>query len=51
MQPPCEHEVALLLSAATYLAYANDRIAFEADGAEVIVSRTPILGQEDLDLM
>ncbi|MBJ8339449.1 hypothetical protein JGU71_11175 [Antrihabitans sp. YC3-6] len=43
-------DVALLLSTATYLAYANDRIAFEADGAEVIVSHTPVLGQEDLDL-
>ncbi|MDX1888026.1 N,N-dimethylformamidase beta subunit family domain-containing protein [Mycolicibacterium sp. 050158] len=43
-------EVALLLPTATYLAYANDRTAFEADGAEVIVSHTPILNQNDVDL-
>ncbi|WP_314094610.1 N,N-dimethylformamidase beta subunit family domain-containing protein [Microbacterium foliorum] len=42
--------VALLFSTATYLAYGNDRIAFEADGAEVIVGHTPIIDPEDLTL-
>lgn len=45
-----KNDVAVLFSTATYLAYANDRIAFEADGAEIIVSRTPILDREDLTL-
>jgi len=42
--------VAVLFSTATYLAYGNDRIAFEADGAEVIVGHTPIIDPEDLTL-
>jgi N,N-dimethylformamidase len=45
-----KNDVAVLLPTATYLAYANDRIAFEADGAEVIVSHTPIIHEEDLTL-
>lgn len=45
-----KREVAVLFSTATYLAYANDRIAFEANGAEIIVSRTPIIDQQDLTL-
>lgn len=45
-----KREVAVLFSTATYLAYANDRIAFEADGAEIIVSRTPIIDPQDLTL-
>jgi N,N-dimethylformamidase len=43
-------EIAVLFSTATYLAYANDRIAFEANGAEIIVSRTPIIDRADLTL-
>jgi N,N-dimethylformamidase len=43
-------EIAVLFSTATYLAYANDRIAFEANGAEIIVSRTPIIDPADLTL-
>lgn len=42
--------VAVLFATATYLAYGNDRIAFEADGAEVIVGHTPIIDLEDLTL-
>lgn len=45
-----KREVAVLFSTATYLAYANDRIAFEANGAEIIVSRTPIIDRQDLTL-
>lgn len=45
-----KNKVAVLFSTATYLAYANDRIAFEANGAEIIVSRTPIIDQADLTL-
>ncbi len=43
-------DIAVLFSTATYLAYANDRIAFEANGAEIIVSRTPIIDRADLTL-
>lgn len=43
-------DVAVLFATATYLAYGNDRIAFEADGAEVIVGHTPIIDMEDLTL-
>ena len=42
--------VAVLFATATYLAYGNDRIAFEADGAEVIVGHTPIIDLSDLTL-
>lgn len=45
-----KREVAVLFSTATYLAYANDRIAFEANGAEIIASRTPIIDRQDLTL-
>jgi N,N-dimethylformamidase len=45
-----KRNVAVLFSTATYLAYANDRIAFEANGAEIIVSRTPIIDRADLTL-
>ncbi|MEO7122088.1 MAG: N,N-dimethylformamidase beta subunit family domain-containing protein, partial [Lacisediminihabitans sp.] len=43
-------DVAVLFATATYLAYGNDRIAFEADGAEVIVGHTPIIDLSDLTL-
>lgn len=42
--------VAVLFATATYVAYGNDRIAFEADGAEVIVGHTPIIDLSDLTL-
>ncbi len=45
-----KRSVAVLFATATYLAYGNDRIAFEADGAEVIVGHTPIIDPEDLTL-
>lgn len=43
-------DVAVLFATATYLAYGNDRIAFEADGAEIIVGHTPIIDPSDLTL-
>lgn len=43
-------QIAVLFSTATYLAYSNDRIAFEANGAEIITSRTPIIDRMDLVL-
>lgn len=43
-------DVAVLFATATYLAYGNDRIAFEADGAEIIVGHTPIIDPADLTL-
>lgn len=45
-----KNRVAVLFSTATYLAYSNDRIAFEADQAEIIVSHTPIVDRLDLAL-
>ena len=45
-----KNKVAVLFATATYLAYGNDRIAFEADGAEVIVGHTPIIDLSDLTL-
>jgi N,N-dimethylformamidase len=45
-----KRDVAVLFATATYLAYGNDRIAFEADGAEVIVGHTPIIDLSDLTL-
>ena len=48
MPGEAKKDVALLLSTATYLAYANDHVPFEADGAELIVGHTPILHREDL---
>ena len=43
-------DVAVLFPTATYLAYANDRIAFEADGMEMLLGHTPIVHKEDLVL-
>ena len=39
-----------MFATATFLAYGDDRIAYEADGAEVIIGRTPIIDLEDLTL-
>jgi N,N-dimethylformamidase len=43
-------DVAVLFPTGTYLAYANDRIAFEADSMEMLLGHTPIVHSEDLDL-
>ena len=43
-------DVAVLFPTGTYLAYANDRIAFEADSMEMLLGHTPIVHAEDLDL-
>lgn len=43
-------DVAVLFPTATYLAYANDRIAFEADSMEMLLGHTPIVHAEDLVL-
>ena len=40
----------MLFPTGTYLAYANDRIAFEADSMEMLLGHTPIVHSEDLDL-
>ncbi|WP_082592813.1 N,N-dimethylformamidase beta subunit family domain-containing protein [Phycicoccus sp. Soil803] len=41
-------DVAVLFPTGSYLAYANDRIAFEADGMEMLLGHTPIVHSEDL---
>ncbi len=43
-------EIGILFSTATYLAYSNDRIAFEANGAENLVGHTPIVHPIDLTM-
>jgi N,N-dimethylformamidase len=45
-----KNDVALLFPTGTYLAYANDRIAFEADSMEMLLGHTPIVHAEDLVL-
>lgn len=42
-----KNRVAVLFSTATYLAYANDRVAFEASEAEIIVGHPPIMDPLD----
>lgn len=43
-------DVAVLFPTGTYLAYANDRIAFEADSMEMLLGHTPVVHAEDLVL-
>ncbi len=45
-----KNDVAVLFPTGTYLAYANDRIAFEADSMEMLLGHTPIVHSEDLVL-
>lgn len=45
-----QNDVAVLFPTATYLAYANDRIAFEADSIEALLGHIPIVHSEDLVL-
>jgi N,N-dimethylformamidase len=42
--------VALLLPTGSYLAYANDRLPFDAAGAELLAGHVPVLHQDDLQL-
>ncbi|HKV21502.1 MAG TPA: N,N-dimethylformamidase beta subunit family domain-containing protein [Mycobacterium sp.] len=42
--------VALLLPTGSYLAYANDRLPVDADGAELLIGHVPVLQREDLEL-
>lgn len=45
-----KNDVAVLFPTGTYLAYSNDRIAFEADGIEALLGHTPIIHEGDLVL-
>jgi N,N-dimethylformamidase len=45
-----QNGVAVLFPTATYLAYANDRIAFEADSIEALLGHIPVVHSEDLVL-
>jgi N,N-dimethylformamidase len=45
-----QRDVAVLFPTGTYLAYANDRIAFEADSMEMLLGHTPVVHAEDLAL-
>lgn len=42
--------IALLLPTGSYLAYANDRLPFDAAGAELLAGHVPVLHQDDLQL-
>jgi N,N-dimethylformamidase len=42
-----KNRVAVLFSTATYLAYANDRVAFEASEAEIIIGHPPVIDPLD----
>jgi len=42
--------IALLMPTATYLAYANDHLSFEAEMAQPIVGQTPILTDIDIEI-
>ena len=43
-------KVALLLPTGSYLAYANDRLPFDAAGAELLIGHVPVLQRDDLEL-
>jgi N,N-dimethylformamidase len=51
---PGDHQqraaVALLLPTGSYLAYANDRLPFDAAGAELLAGHVPVLHLDDLQL-
>ena len=44
------NDVAVLFPTGSYLAYANDHLAFDFDGAELLVGHTPVVQREDLVL-
>ncbi len=48
--PSRQRDVALLFPTGTYLAYANDRLPFEADSMEMLLGHTPVVHVEDLVL-
>jgi len=41
--------IAVLMSTFTYLAYANEHLAYEANIAQAITAHTPVLSQSDID--
>lgn len=43
-------QIALLVPSGSYLAYANDRLPFDAPGAELLIGHVPVLQREDLEL-
>lgn len=51
---PGEHQerspVALLIPTGSYLAYANDRLPFDAAGAELLAGHVPVVHDDDLQL-
>ena len=43
-------QIALLIPTGSYLAYANDRLPFDAAGAELLIGHLPVLHQTDFEL-
>jgi len=44
------NRVAVLFPTGSYLAYANDRLPFDAPGAELLIGHVPVLHRDDLEL-
>ncbi len=42
-------KIAVQMSTFTYLAYANERLAFDAPTAQAIVGHTPVVSEEDIE--
>jgi len=42
-------KIAVLMSTFTYLAYANERLSFEAQIAQAIVAHTPVISADDIE--
>ena len=42
-------KIAVLMSTFTYLAYANERLSFEAQIAQAIVAHTPVISEKDIE--
>ena len=44
------NRVAVLFPTGSYLAYANDHLPFDAEGAELLIGHVPVLHRDDLEL-
>lgn len=48
--PGARARVAVLFPTGSYLAYANDRLPFDAAGAELLIGHVPVLHRDDVEL-
>lgn len=49
-RPGARARVAVLFPTGSYLAYANDRLPFDAAGAELLIGHVPVLHDDDVEL-